>query len=342
MASLVQEIVFSMLRDHGCKDGETSAFKELKHNDDLVPRFSKNLNFLVECCGRYGNACYDIQGVRDSGVDVLVKYEDEDRGTCHIGLQIKSYNDIKEKDWLTKLKAQILEATSAWDLTDYYIVFCTDNDEHKNKLRNASADIIRLSKNIVHVVEPEKALSFFRKNALDIVVQVTDHHRRTDPSIDRAKRSLDGYNIHESAVIIEAATEFLIGNKIEVGPEDLFQSELYQVIQDKYYNVPAKFFELDEEEQKEYEVGDEKHEGDNWMELYDSMFFDSSAYGNTRYLPEGSWDLSALILDAKARHDFDTDMLKEYILLLLKESAVRLAEEFLTKPSSVRAKCARR
>jgi hypothetical protein len=336
VASLVQEIVFSMLRDHGSKDSETSEFKELKHNDDLVPRFSKNLNYLVECCGRYGKACYDIQGVRDSGVDVLVKYEDEDVGTCHIGLQIKSYDDIKEKDWLTKLKAQILEATSAWDLTDFYIVFCTDKDEHKNKLRNASADIVRLSKNNVHVVEPEKALSFFRKTYLDVAVQVTDYYRRADPIIDRAKRSLDGYNIHEAAVVIEAATEFLLGNAIEIEPENLFQSELYQLIQDKYYNVPAKFFDLDEDEQKGYEVGEEKHEGDNWMELYDSMFFDSSAYGNTRYLPEGSWGLSALILDAKARHDFDTDTLKEYILFLLKEAAVSAAEEFLTKPSSGR------
>ena len=341
MKTKVQSIVFSTLRDYGCNDIETSDFKQLMHNDDLVPRFTKNLNYLVECCGSYGNACYDIQGVRDSGIDVLLKYEDEESGTHYIGLQIKSYNDIKEKDWLTKLKAQILEAKGSWNLDDFFIVFCTDAKEHQNKLRNASADIIKFAGEEVHIVEPSKALNFFRLNSLEILIQVQNHYRADDPVTERAKNSLEAFNLLESLIVIEAAVNFLIDSSMDMEPETLFEALLPQSIQEKYYNVSNEFFSLEVDEQEKYDVNDEKHEGDNWMRLADSGFFELSVYDNTKFLPDGSWALSALILDTKARQGFDVDTLKEYLMYLLLDEKLEIAEKFLTRKSNGRKKTRR-
>lgn len=331
MENDLQRIVFSALRDYGCNDTETSEFKYLKHNDDLVPTFSKNLNYLAECCGSYGNACYDIQGVRDNGVDVLIKYRDEDSETHYIGLQIKSYRDIKEDNWLTKLKAQALEATATWRLDDFYIVFCTDAYEHRNKLRNASADIIKYLGGSVHIVEPSKALNFFKLSPLEILIQVQNYYRAGDPVTETAKSELSDFNLFESAIIIEAAVNFFTESSKDIEPEILFESAMPQSINDKYYNVSNDFFDLDEQEQQEYDVVDDRDEHDSLMRLSDSIFFESSSSDAAKFIPSGSWALAALILDAKARQSFDTEVLKEYLMYLLLEEKLDSAKKYLMR-----------
>ena len=117
MENNVNELIYKILKLNTCTANETNVFHNLKHNDDLVPKFRTNFEKLSQIIGSYYNDCYDIQGVTDDGVDVLLKYKNEN-GNHKVGFQIKSYDDIKKKDWLSKLKAQLYEAQGIWKTDD--------------------------------------------------------------------------------------------------------------------------------------------------------------------------------------------------------------------------------
>ena len=113
MAKEVRELVSQILGINHFSSLDTVKFMELKHNDDLVPRFKSNFETLAKLISPYYNDCYDIQGVTDDGIDVLLKYQTE-ADYHQIGFQIKSYDDIQNKDWLKILKAQLFEAQGIW------------------------------------------------------------------------------------------------------------------------------------------------------------------------------------------------------------------------------------
>lgn len=242
MSTKVQEMIFSILREDFAKDSETTVFKKLKHNKDLVPKINDNLNYLVEFYGRYSNASYDIQGIRDNGIDILIKYCLEDDFKLHyIGLQIKSFDDIEEESWLTKLKAQLFDSDSYKDVEDIYVVFCTDCTRHKNKIRNATADILKANDKI-HIIEPTRALTFYKMNKIDIAIRVQHLFQVDDPLFKDAANSLSEFNFIEAAVIIEATVKSLVETNCSVNENSLFESHFVQNILERYGKLKGDFF----------------------------------------------------------------------------------------------------
>ena len=108
MEKEVNQLIAQILNINDYSSDDTKVFKKVKHNNDLIPRFKKNFEELAKLINPYYNDCYDIQGVTDDGVDVLLKYQ-TDLDYHKIGFQIKSYDDIKNKDWLKTLKAHFLK-----------------------------------------------------------------------------------------------------------------------------------------------------------------------------------------------------------------------------------------
>ena len=62
MSEKINELVFEILKKTNYKKEDTSIFRNLMHNDDLVPKFKENFETLSRIIGKYYNDCYDIQG----------------------------------------------------------------------------------------------------------------------------------------------------------------------------------------------------------------------------------------------------------------------------------------
>lgn len=199
----LKRVVFDLLIYGRVAFSRTKEFKQKKHNKDLVPAFNDTFNEVLDYFDRYRNISYDIQGVRDCGIDVLIKYEIDSMEKL-IGIQIKSYDDIKEKGWLSKLKAQLIDVQSTYnasDLTDYYVVMCTDIKEHKDKIRNATADLMKIKGFKVHVIQPENALYFLEMPSYSIGAYLKRKFSNHDYVVQKAEESLVGLSLAQSAML---------------------------------------------------------------------------------------------------------------------------------------------
>ncbi|EHH1051701.1 hypothetical protein J7I00_004438 [Vibrio parahaemolyticus] len=324
MSTSVKSLVFSLLRENQVRTRDTSIFKNYKHNKDLVPKFSDNLNCLLELCGTYRHASYDIQGVRDKGVDILVIYENEEGETKRIGVQIKSFDDINEKDWLSKLKAQTFEATNSYTLQDFYVVFCTDEDIHRDKMRNAKADLVDIPS--IHVVEPDKALNFFELSSVEIMARVQDAYRQGDKVIEDARDYFSERSLFEACVIIDIAIDSIIDGITTIDSAELINGHLVCKYLDRYNVVPYSVY-LNESicvsEVSEYVIEPDEI----FVQVMDE--FSYSVYEEPKFEPSECSALAALVWDVMVRYSSDTDVIKEYVMHQLLSDKVEFAESFL-------------
>lgn len=220
MENRINELIYNIVKINNYSEVDTQEFKKIKHNDDLVPRFQKNLETLQRLISNYYDDCYDIQGITDNGVDILLKYKN-DFEVHKIGFQIKSYDDIKNKEWLSKLKAQLFEEQQIWKTEDFYIVFCTDSKEHKDKLRNAIAEIQKYSGCKIHIIKPEEALSFYNFNYIEILSCVYQFFHKSDSFLEKVKNSISSYSKRDLFTLIEVIVYQFFNNEDNISIDEL-------------------------------------------------------------------------------------------------------------------------
>ncbi len=278
MGKDVNQLIAQVLNINDCNSADTSEFKNLKHNNDLVPKFKDNFKKLAKLINPYYNDCYDIQGVTDDGVDVLLKYLSETESETHrIGFQIKSYDDITKKNWLQNLKAQMFEAQGIWKTDDLYIVFCTDAIEHKDELRIAIAEIQKSSD--VHIVEPEKALTFFKFNSIDIFTIIYNFYHANDSLLKKARNSLGHLNSDEKEFLINLIVRQFINNEPPIPLEEL---ELPECM-DLFALNGSQFFTFIR---------------DTW---------------SLSYCYENNWDLTSFVAEIKANFSLSDSHMEEFL-----------------------------
>lgn len=278
MGKEVNQLIAQILNINDYSSDDTKVFKKVKHNNDLVPRFKKNFEELAKLINPYYNDCYDIQGVTDDGVDVLLKYQ-TDLDYHKIGFQIKSYDDIKNKDWLKTLKAQLFEAQGIWKTEDLYIVFCTDSIEHKDKLRNAISEIQKSSDCQIHIVEPEKALTFYNFTSIDIFSIIYDFYHSNDSSKEKAKKCIERLDVEEKEFLINLIVHQFINHEEPISLEE--------------FSIPDNM--------------------DNFS-FYGSQFYNYNSDSNSiSYSYENNWDLTNFVVETQTKFDFTDSQLKAFL-----------------------------
>lgn len=283
MENNVNELIYKLLKLNTCTANETNVFHNLKHNDDLVPKFRTNFEKLSQIIGSYYNDCYDIQGVTDDGVDVLLKYKNEDENH-KVGFQIKSYDDIKKKDWLSKLKAQLYEAQGIWKTDDLYVVLCTDVIEHKDKLRIARSEIQKKSDCDIHIVEPENALTFYKFTSVDIFSTIYDFYHKSDSRLKRTRDSLKNLSTEEKEILISVIVRQFLGNEKPVSLSDI---DCITENMDICYFSDSSLYE-----------------------------FDNDTY-SLSFSYENNWDLTCFIAEIKASFDLRDSQIETFLKKLL-------------------------
>jgi hypothetical protein len=135
------EVLAEMLKGRRSSVAGTQRFKKLRHDRDLLPQFEENIEAILDVFKAYRSEAHDMQGMRDDGVDILLKYE-EDGSEHRVGLQIKSNDEFekwvkKKLNLVEKLKAQYAAAIENTNIHDYYIILCAYDREYRSSPRTA-------------------------------------------------------------------------------------------------------------------------------------------------------------------------------------------------------------
>lgn len=166
---LLKKIVYDLITSGRTTEGLTKQFAVMKHNDDLLPKICAKLERILAHFYKYRELVCDVQGVRDHGVDIVLKYE-QDEDSKKLGFQVKSFDDIKANDWQSKLKAQMFEAQAyhSHSMVDFYILFCSDAVQHRDKIRNAMADLTANAQFNCFPISPTMVLHFLNLGDAEI------------------------------------------------------------------------------------------------------------------------------------------------------------------------------
>nr|WP_234902220.1 hypothetical protein [Agrobacterium vitis] len=145
---------------------------------------------ILQSYKAYRAGCHDIQGMRDDGVDILLKYDSED-GATKIGLQIKSYPEFQ--DWVAKedktfmktLKSQYTEAMQNVGVEHYFLILCTDAHEHRKQIRMISAELKNFAN--LTIVKPVQVRGFTLLSHWELQATVTRLLCQDDPVLNAAR-----------------------------------------------------------------------------------------------------------------------------------------------------------
>ena len=172
MDRFLVKLVDELLRYRRAAPSETKAFARMKHNEDLCPLFQQKLESILGSFDKYRKIVYDIQGLRDEGTDVLLR-EVVAESPWFICLQIKSENDVHDKDILKHLKAQFFDSAQRYGdtLIEYYVLLCCDSKTNKDIIR-AIAKQFDKQKGAT-IIEPEYTLSFLNlgERTIDAIIK---------------------------------------------------------------------------------------------------------------------------------------------------------------------------
>src|SRR6476620_12008411 len=155
---------------------ETARFRNLRHNRDLCPRFADQIDAMMDVYKRHRTDVHDIQGVRDNGVDVLLRYKTESEALYKVGIQLKSYKELEDElkgrpSLFQVLKSQCLEAISNLRVDEWVLVLCTDEVEHLGLVRAICSEFKSVEK--VKVIEPRQALAFYELKPVELASRVS-------------------------------------------------------------------------------------------------------------------------------------------------------------------------
>lgn len=173
---------------------DTEWFKTKTHNADLCPMLEMIGMTILQSYKAYRASCLDIQGMRDNGVDVYLKYDTED-GATKIGIQVKSYTEIadwaakKDKTFIKTLKSQYAEAKENLGLEHYFLIICTDAHEHREQIRTIASELKQFSN--LTIVKPEQVLALMRMSSWELQAAVSRLLCEDDPVLNAARKNFD-------------------------------------------------------------------------------------------------------------------------------------------------------
>src|SRR6187455_133790 len=164
-ASILEELVLYAQAE----PDETEGFCHRSHNNELRPRFLEKTERIFSAFEKYVPLKYELktpEGAEVGGADIIARYWSDriaDGEEQRIALRITLLDEFESKDdLLEKIKADIsrLEKDSEGRLDRYYLLLCTDQRRHGERIRAIAAEL-KAGNNAVTVVEPAYAWFFF-------------------------------------------------------------------------------------------------------------------------------------------------------------------------------------
>jgi len=294
----------------------TDGFRDMKHDRDLVPRVMELTQEILDYFLKYCAISNQVQGMRDKGIDVRLRYDmnlDEKENDRFVGIQIKSFDDIRRGDVLKELKAQFVDASSAHGsaLERYYILLCTDRKSHGVQIANVASDLGKLPQ--VRVIEPEYCHAFLKLRSDTISATVERLVREEDVVRKLARNEVADLSPAKLTFVLDMLVRFYNTGEASVTPEELIGS-----VADRIESLNSEGF---------HSI-DGQHIDAIYHRMEDSDFVRESAYS-----PEVQFDfesyraVNALLADATLRYEYEGDDLFHYLFETLSSSALGGSEE---------------
>jgi len=335
MRKSISYVVSELISYRESSVAATKQFVKWKHNEILCPRLEAQLNRIRDGFLKYSSVAYDVQGPRDQGTDVLLRYQSEDANpdedACFMAFQVKGEWDLQQKDYLKTLRSQAFEALSEYgsSLERYYVVLCFDARAYREQIR-AINKTLSLDPRIV-VVNPRYALTFLRLSESRIVSLVDGLLREEDEVFRSAKASIASMPPTQVAVLLAATYEAVFG----YGGRDIqlrqvssstfvqrvfercpdFSKDTWSNLEDIGFGEPDDEDELD---LTDYGRSYDERFADDLDVLVDLGEFDLRRGEETvRVNMESVRPIQALLLDGNIRYGYQHDELLRFVFGLL-------------------------
>jgi len=322
-------IMFEMMQYRRSDIDRTQDFIKMEHNKHLCPTLQKKCEEIFDSLKKYHRITYDIQGPRDMGTDVIIRFEEKDE-TRFICFQIKSEEDLKKKGYLKTLKSQFFDfETHFISVSDYYILLCCDGKQNKEKIRLIEGEFAKKDK--AHVVEPEFALTFLRLNRIHIDALIKSILGHDDVVLRKALTLVSHLTPNERGVTYYLIWARTYESKQQISFEELvdspFINKLYEIIPDydrEWFDEDEIFddeeYEDEEEWRKEFELRglDQTSRLSEDLNTLESDFITMDRGTKTfQVILEHVLPLMTLMIDGQIRYSYTGDDLLEYMMNLL-------------------------
>jgi len=183
-------VLEELLRYRSSSLQDTKWFESQKHNETLCPAVNDRVIEILDCFVKYHAISYDVQGLRDQGVDVVLQYNaggDDATMDRIVAIQVKSFSEFARGGMARDLKAQFVDARRRYGehLERYYVMLCTNARVHADRVRDISAELI--AERQIRIIEPRYAFTFLHLPATAVAGTV-DRLLRDEDSVHKAAR----------------------------------------------------------------------------------------------------------------------------------------------------------
>lgn len=210
------EILSELLARDDVENEETKKFRSLRHDRDLCPKIRENAVTALSAYKSHRADVHITQGLRDDGIDVLLRYKAEEERT--IGLQIKSFDEFekwangRDSAFLQRLKAQAATAILGRHVEKYHIVLCTDGIHHRQEIMCICSEMREYER--TNLVLPRNALSFYELDGDEIGSLTTRLLSRRDSVYQAAHEELSRMQNDTAYLYIRLLSHALEGNSV--------------------------------------------------------------------------------------------------------------------------------
>jgi len=301
-------VLEELLRYREATAKDTAWFRDQKHDRDLCPAVEGRLNDILDFFLKYQAINNNIQGLRDHGADVVLRYSlvpdsDDERVVV---VQVKSFDDIKRGGILKELKAQFFDTRDRYGskLERYFVLVCTDEIEHHIQVRDIAA--VFSNESLIRVIGPKFARTFLEMK-LQIVSATVDRFLKDEDYVHKeAKNEISDLSPLQFAIVLDALMSVREG---EMSPERMAFGQEKRILEvaKTYLGLNAKDIDLPS----------------ICGQLEDSVFTRKGAYSDHVALRLDNFPaIRCLLLDANIRFEYSGDELYYYMYESLYRSAV--------------------
>jgi hypothetical protein len=289
---------------------ETEGFCNLKQ-DALYSQFRAKAERIFAAFDKYQPVTYEFWRAGDRGTDIAMRYSGEtisDGTERYIGMRITSYDEFEKGDDLAaRIKAQIHELEKDYEalLDRYYLLFCTDDRKHPERVEAIRAKLTADS--TIVLVEPSQAWFFFSMEDA-IIDAVTDRLMYPEDYVRRqAREQVAGMGKRKLVLLLSCLVHAIEENGCFAVPDD---------------------FVMHNEHVQELEKNNADDSGllsEDVVAMEGRFFFREADVDGYEIYQDSVDAIVALYYDAKVRYGHTGDEAVRYLYTFLEQSAETLA-----------------
>ncbi|SEK29289.1 hypothetical protein [Nitrosovibrio tenuis] len=286
---------------------QSFSFSHLKLDSDLCPGFHDKAARILASFDKYRSITYDVQRPRKGGADMVMRYSSTANSAGnerYIAMGVISFDDFeKNGDLVPKIKGKIYEAKKDFgaQLDWYYLLLCTDDRKHGDKVRAIRAEL--RADTIVVVVEPPDAQSFYAMEET-MIDAVSDKLLNSDDYVRRqAREQIAGIGKRKLILLLSCL--------------------VHAIEEMKNFSIADEFV-IHNDHLHDFEA---THPG-NYVPLLEDVsameghfFFRDADVEGLRIYQDSVSAIVALYYDAKVRYGHEGDDAVQYLFTFLKLSA---------------------